>query len=484
MKYNILTEKWIPMSDGQKYALLECLEHAHELERISCSSPLETYALHRFLCAFVMDALQLPNKAARMALLKQGRFEMSIFESYIKMCEEEGVSFDLFDAKRPFMQAEYNPQFDKDTKNVSCMLLNVPSGTNHIFFEHKHEDEHRLTIDDAFRSMLALFAFCPAGGAGYSKSVNGEPCLYAVVLGDSLFDTLLNNIISIKEAGNLPYGLPCWRDMTTRIPKEEIASIELLQGLTWQPRRVNLISTPDGLVEKIFFTTGRKTPSSPLWRDPHVPYQKKDGAYFPILPKKGRSLWRDLGGMTLSKEDRFGRQPQVIAALQSNSSIYKIAVTGLITNGNAKLIDVMYEEAVLPYKVLNVMEYGEEFRHALQFVEDIYTIILNESVKKKLIIKKGTKRTIKTIVTDAINEFFATTKDYLLGTYLKALIVCDSDEEFVQQRVLLEQWLRKELTNTIDQLLLRLGIDGHNLQRISEFKENVLHNFNKKLRSF
>ena len=479
MKYNVLREKWIPMSDGRKYGLLECLEHAHELERISCTSPLETYALHRLLCVFVMDALQLPNKASRMALLKQGHFDMSIFEAYIKMCEEKGVSFDLFDDKRPFMQAEYNPHFDKE-KSVSAMLLNVPHGNNHIFFEHKYENEHRLAIDDAFRSMLALFTFCPKGGRGYFLSVNGAPCLYAVILGSSLFDTLLNNIISIKEAGNLPYGLPCWRDMTMRVPKEKEESIELLKGMTWQPRKVNLISTPDGFVEKIFFTSARKPPSDERWRDPHVPYRmNKDGTYSPIVPQEGRSLWRDLGGMTVSKEERFGRRPQVIASLQSDSSKYKIAVTGLITNGNAKLIDVVYEEAVLPYKVLNVIEYGEEFRDALQFVEDIYTIILNEGVKKKLGIKKGNKKNNKTIVTDAINGFLATAKDYLLGTYLKALIDCNSDEEFVHQRNCLKQWLRKQLTRTLDQLLVRIGIDGHNLQRISEFKENVLSNFDK-----
>ena len=70
MSYNILLEKWIPMSDGQKYSMRECLMHAHELDRISCVSPLDTYVVHRFICAFVMDALQLPNKSARMKLLE------------------------------------------------------------------------------------------------------------------------------------------------------------------------------------------------------------------------------------------------------------------------------------------------------------------------------------------------------------------------------------------------------------------------------
>ena len=136
MSYNVLREPWIPMSDGHKYSLWDCLEHAHEMERISCASPLETYAVHRFLCAFVMDALQLPNKRARLLLLKQGRFDMAVFDAYVGLCEQEDVSFDLFDKNRPFMQAGYNPKFDLTTKPVAALASELPSGNNHIFLEH------------------------------------------------------------------------------------------------------------------------------------------------------------------------------------------------------------------------------------------------------------------------------------------------------------------------------------------------------------
>ena len=57
MNYNILTEPFIPISDGRYVSLLFCLEHAHELQRISCSTPLETYAAYRFLCAFHLSYL-------------------------------------------------------------------------------------------------------------------------------------------------------------------------------------------------------------------------------------------------------------------------------------------------------------------------------------------------------------------------------------------------------------------------------------------
>ena len=32
MSYNVLREPWIPMSDGHKYSLWDCLEHAHEMD--------------------------------------------------------------------------------------------------------------------------------------------------------------------------------------------------------------------------------------------------------------------------------------------------------------------------------------------------------------------------------------------------------------------------------------------------------------------
>ena len=471
MKYNILKKKWIPMSDGQKYALMECLEHAHELERISCSSPLETYALHRFLCAFVMDALQLPNKAARMTLLKQGRFDVTVFDAYIKRCEAEGVSFDLFDEKRPFMQAGYNVKYDTADKPVAAMISEVPHGNNHVFLEHKLENEHALAFDEAFRKMLSLYTFCPSGGAGYSTSVNGTPCLYATINGTSLFDTLLLNIVAIKECGNLRYGVPSWRDISVRYPKEETASIELLQGLTWLPRRINLICSPNGLVERIFFTPGRNPPKSPLWRDPHVPYSlRKDGLFYPIIPEAGRSLWRDLGGMAVSKENRYGRQPQAIAAMPLDRQMCRITATGLVTvKGKATLVDTVCEEMLIPSNILNDEDHGEFLHRDLEFVEAIH----------RAIGKAFADKVAKPVIEDMQNSFLASVRDYLFASYFEELSHCETDADYVVLQENVEKNLLRCIYDMFERLSLRMGHDAKNIVLQSTIQRNVLNGYYK-----
>ena len=190
MNYNILTEPFIPLSDGRHVSLLSCLEHAHQLQRISCSTPLETYATYRFLCAFVMDAFRLPHYDARMALLERGCFDMEIIRAYIRRCESEGVSFDLFDQSRPFLQASYDPAYDQETKPAALIDLQTPSGNNHIFFEHQWADDHSLTPAKAMLCLLASYLFCTATVQGYPSSVNNAPCLYVLIHGDNLFETL------------------------------------------------------------------------------------------------------------------------------------------------------------------------------------------------------------------------------------------------------------------------------------------------------
>ena len=480
MSFNVLYEKWIPISDGSMYSLCECLEQAHELERISCPSPLETYAVHRFLCTFVMDALQLPNKKARMELLRQGRFDMAVFDAYIKQCEAEGTSFDLFDEKRPFMQAGYDSEQDEEPKSVAVMLLAAPSGTNHIFLDHRMEGMHRLCNDEFLRNLLTLYTFCPAGGSGYPKSVNGTPCLYMTVLGDTLFDTIVKNSISQKEAGNLHYGKPCWRDMAKRVIKEESASCGLLEGMTWQPRRITAVEAGSGGISQVYYTSGRMRPTSLLWRDPHVAYVADKDNHRPLLPQSGRALWRDLGAIVATRETGTGKRPLVIETLKDECIRNKVVLTGLITDGNAKLFEIVHEEVIIPNEVLKKPECGEEFYYALDFVEKVYRALIDEAVASKLAKKnKKGKTHVKEAVMDAINSFLASVRDYLLEQYAGSIIRCETDEAFVQQREALFTSIRSRLEQMFDRLVLRMGFDAQKIVVMSVFKKHVMKRYAK-----
>ncbi|MEA5145568.1 MAG: type I-E CRISPR-associated protein Cse1/CasA, partial [Candidatus Limiplasma sp.] len=128
MPFDVLTDPWIPVDTGEELSLLDTLTRAHKLKAISAASPLDTYATYRLVIAFLMDALQMPHRDARLDVLARGRFDMAVIEAYVARCRAEGVSFDLFDKERPFMQAAYDPQYDRETKPVSELVHALPTG--------------------------------------------------------------------------------------------------------------------------------------------------------------------------------------------------------------------------------------------------------------------------------------------------------------------------------------------------------------------
>ena len=144
-RFDILKEPWIPVANmsGETYELgiLDALGRAHELRSVHDISPLVEYSVYRFLVVFLMDALR-PRKLSDIEeILGGGSFDMDAICSYVKRCKDEGVSFDLFDEERPFMQTKVDPRWDKQTKPVDTLDYTVPSGNNHVHFDHKNGAE-------------------------------------------------------------------------------------------------------------------------------------------------------------------------------------------------------------------------------------------------------------------------------------------------------------------------------------------------------
>ena len=63
-KYNLITEKWIPITTlngvEERVSLMECFERAHEIEKISHGNTLVEAAVQEFLLIFpqVVDQSQ------------------------------------------------------------------------------------------------------------------------------------------------------------------------------------------------------------------------------------------------------------------------------------------------------------------------------------------------------------------------------------------------------------------------------------------
>ncbi len=301
MGFDLLTEPWIPVlrPDGstEEVGIRKLLLSAHQYTEITDSIVTREYGVYRFLFALLMDAYQPEDSEALEELLEEGKFDAEILEEYFKNCQNEGVSFDLFDPIRPFMQAGPDPDMDEKICSVAKLEPVYPSGNNHVHFEHRFEDMVTFSPAEAARSLCAVTAFGARGGRGYPSIVNGIPPVYVIVRGRNLFETLVLGMV--PRAYTTVYDNPpvLWRWQGKIEPKKEVASTSLLMGLTFPCRYVRLIEKDGKGIEKMVYAQGMNFVGYGSYQDPYVAYRysKKDGSRFSIKAQPEKELWRELG---------------------------------------------------------------------------------------------------------------------------------------------------------------------------------------------
>ena len=103
----------------KELSLLETLERAHLLSEIQDPSPMVEYSVYRFLIVFLMDMLRPEDEEVLEELLDEGQFDRDTIQRYVRQCEQEGVSFDLFNSERPFLQTQYPLSQMETTTSIS-----------------------------------------------------------------------------------------------------------------------------------------------------------------------------------------------------------------------------------------------------------------------------------------------------------------------------------------------------------------------------
>lgn len=300
VSFNVLDAPWIPVvrMDGSRelMGVRETLRCAPELKEISAVSPLEEFSVYRFLSVFLMDALRPKRSSGINKLLKQGSFDMEQIEAYISLCESEGVSFDLFDEKRPFLQTAYVKEWDKDPKPISAIDCFLPSGNNHLHFEHDRVESRAVPLDKAARLLLTIQQFCTAGAQGYPSGVNASPPYFGVVKGGSLFETLAYTLMPTQSM-EIPFDDPAviWRSSEAVVPKRTVGETSWLRGMLFPARRVMLIPPENGAdITKIYLSQGENFVHKESWTDPFVSYRTLETGRVPLRPKREKPVWRSL----------------------------------------------------------------------------------------------------------------------------------------------------------------------------------------------
>ncbi len=303
--------------------IADVLRQAHLLRTIRGDTPVEEYALHRLLIAFISD-LYRPRSARDIGtLVKQGCFQPKDVDAYEAACRAEGVTFDLFDESRPFLQT---PGLAGPVVEAGRLFLQIPSGNNHVFMTHLDRIRRSFSPMECLAGLATLAPYAIMLGRSTHYSAVGVPPVYFLYAGGNLFETLA---VSMVHARAYPdeslYAQPpvSWRDPMPVPAGGPPPGVSYLSGLTAQPRRVRLLpQMEDGriVVREMAFDKGYVYKQA-VYQDPHALYVQKEDELRSLKAQESRAVWRDVGAMTAPQnrlalrgnlKDKLPEEPAVV----------------------------------------------------------------------------------------------------------------------------------------------------------------------------
>ncbi|MBR2527297.1 MAG: type I-E CRISPR-associated protein Cse1/CasA [Blautia sp.] len=376
--FNVVEQPWIPVAtmDGKNEVLgiREVIQRADALREISCASPLEEYSLYRFLGLFLMDALRPETDADIEDLKDEGSFDTGRIDAYVTACEKEGVSFDLFDEARPFLQSPPGENEGK-IKPVSVLDFTLPSGNNHTHFGHIRMIPKDMDPGEAFRLILVTYLFCTRGGRGYRPGVYGEPPYFAVVKGRNLFQTLVYTLLPLQKI-NLPFDKPpvLWRRTEPIVFKGQVGGTSWLQGMLFPTRRIRLVPDGNGRVAGTYLSQGEIFVNTENWHDPYVTYYLRENEnerkLIPIRPSGGYGIWRNLCDIVDKKEHLASTLLSQYKDLW-NEPVINLTLYGTETDHKASYLDVYRYDLSFPGRLMENERTAQLLKNCVNRAEDM-----------------------------------------------------------------------------------------------------------------
>lgn len=333
MTFNLLDEPWIPVEtldgDHRDVGLRALFADAANLRRIDAGDPLADVALLRLVLAatYGTGAYTVRTTGDWTAMHDDLRHGASVMTAYLESWHDR---FDLFDPVNPFMQVAGLTL--KGNNRTGLARLDVNRGLNH----RAHTDPYTpvaLTPGEAAIRLVTLQSYDSAGvrnqvedqpknwfksrgqvaWCGGIETINAE--------GETLADTIALNHASPKAFEGLSDATwaddkPVWeRDPLPSgpvkgfdTPKTDRGDRSYMRGpatlMTWQPRRVRLITDPQGTVVDAIIANGDVI--SPLdawpmetmapWNKPSKP-DAKPSTIRPVIHAPSMTLWRGIAGI-------------------------------------------------------------------------------------------------------------------------------------------------------------------------------------------
>lgn len=281
MNYNLLDEGWIPVlyRDGrsERIGICKALEDAGKIRCITLASPLDLFAVHRF----ILTLLYWIVGSACVEKVRESLLKGAIPSYVLDSIKQEAGCFDLFNDSSPFLQ---DSALKKETgkKSVGFLFAECATGSNIAHFHHGDDENMRLCLRCATLGMLRVVPWTQSGGQGLTPSVHNAPPIMAIATGDNLAITLGLNLVPL----DVEAGVAKWSGHF--MPTASTKPIPYLEALTWNPRRIYLPSPQNGAcwycgqtdvptVGKIVYMKNENTKKRPdkklfEWQDPAAFY--------------------------------------------------------------------------------------------------------------------------------------------------------------------------------------------------------------------
>ena len=499
MTFNVIDSPWIPVvyCDGHETEidLRTALVDAHTIREIHDPLLTAEFGMYRLLVALVHDIFRPDDMHALNRLLEDKQFDASEIDKYFERYHDR---FELFDPFHPFLQT--GGMELEEEKPLSGLLAAVPSGTNATHFHHAGEDEFGAGPAAAARLLTTLAPFMTAGGAGLSPSINGAPPWYVLLAGETLFETLcLNTCVQLHETlkGDC---LPAWRQ--EQPPAAERATqARLLEGLTWRPRRIQLIAgqagqcTLTGKQEETIVRTMRFSAGASVdftWHDPNVAYRINAKGRFPLRPREDHALWRDTGPLALLQEGSvFGKgeqyaRPQVVAQAIKLWEDYLITrplnltVYGMRTDMKMKVFEWHRETLNIPLGVAREGVKCGEAQSAMELAENV-AYILRQAMKQASP-RKGATDAFAARTTRAMREYWHVIhEDYDRLLYSLAELPTGDPIAADNAQLVWQKALYQKSTKIYDDVLHDMDSSADDIRRTVEGKAYLRRNLAKPL---
>jgi CRISPR system Cascade subunit CasA len=402
--FNLLEEPWIPClplarAGVQEISLRDVLLQSHEVREISDASPLVVVALHRLLLAVLHRVFGPATLGEWKSLRDGGSVPAGRIDAYLKSWHHR---FDLFDPVRPFYQTS---EIDLSYATGSIARLSHEAGPNNAQM-FSHTDSPAYSPAKAARSLVAWLAFAAPGLVGFeegdakNRSASGAPLAplaVSLVRGETLFDTLLMNLVRYNPHDEVPFAtqgadLPAWEREDQPKPIQRLPA-GYLDLLTWQSRRVRLLPEADGnggtLVRLTAHMKGFQFPPGyeRRGRETMAAFRRNEKAkpgqepWPPLTLRPERAVWRDSLSLFQSTENVRKRPSTLgwLAALMESGALLPQQILPLDVFGlhwdQANVLFWRHERLPLPLAYLEEADLQARLTTALEVAEEIGAIL-------------------------------------------------------------------------------------------------------------